>query len=138
MALATPALAVLPGRVSAQRGSPGRFGRQSFIDAPGLVVPNEAKSDVAKLRLSRQWRGPLCRSRLVKTGQSPVAVKEVVLFDLVLPLPPSTRLYGEGFQMLTQSGGTLGQTLDLGKYTAAKHYKLATPDGAKAFYGMHN
>lgn len=136
MALATPALAVLPGIVAAQRGSPGMFGRQSFVDAPGLVVPTDAQSDVAKLRLRRQWRGSLCRSRLVNTGQKPVAVKEVVLFDLVLPLPPSTRLYGEGFQMLTQSGGTLGQTLDLGNYTDAKHYKLPAPDGARAFYGM--
>ena len=136
MALVTPALAALPGVVSAQRRSPGIFGRKSFIDAPGRVVPAEAQSDVAKLRLSRQWRGPLCRSRLVNAGQKPVAIKEVVLFDLVLPLPPATRLYGEGFQMLTQSGGTLGQTLDLGNYTDAKHYKLPTPDGAKAFYGM--
>ena len=33
--------------------------------------------------------------------------------------------------MLSQTGGTLGQPLDLGNYTDAKHYKL--PD---AFYGM--
>ncbi len=60
----------------------------------------------------------------------------MVLFDLQLPLPPATRLYGEGFQMLTQTGGTLGQPADLGNYTDAKHYKLPAPDGAKAFYGM--
>jgi alpha-galactosidase len=63
-------------------------------------------------------------------------VKEAVLFDLTLPLPPETRLYGEGFQMLTQTGGTLGQPTDLGNYTDAKHYKLPAPEGAKAFYGL--
>ncbi|HYJ45934.1 MAG TPA: glycoside hydrolase family 36 protein, partial [Pyrinomonadaceae bacterium] len=59
-----------------------------------------------------------------------------VLFDLALPLPPETRLYGEGFQMLSQTGGTLGQPADLGNYTDAQHYKLPAPDGAKAFYGL--
>ncbi|HKG99074.1 MAG TPA: glycoside hydrolase family 36 protein, partial [Pyrinomonadaceae bacterium] len=46
------------------------------------------------------------------------------------------RLYGEGFQMLSQTGGTLGQPADLGNYTDAKHYKLPAPVNAKAFYGM--
>ncbi|HET9526387.1 MAG TPA: glycoside hydrolase family 36 protein [Pyrinomonadaceae bacterium] len=63
-------------------------------------------------------------------------IKEVVLFDLHLPLPPSTRLYGEGFQMLSQTGGTLGQPTDLGNYTDAKHYKMPAPTGAKTLYGM--
>jgi len=135
MALATPALAVLPGVVSAQRGQ-GAFGPQSFIDAPGLVVPTEAQADTGKLRLSRQWHGPICRSRLINKGPGNVAVKEVVLFDLELNLPSESRLYGEGFQMLTQSGGTLGQPVDLGNYTDAKHYRLRTPEGATAFYGM--
>ncbi len=60
----------------------------------------------------------------------------MVLFDLHLPLPPSTRLYGEGFQMLSQTGGTLGAPADLGNYTDAKHYKMPAPAGAKAMYGM--
>ena len=59
-----------------------------------------------------------------------------MLFDLKLPLPASTKLYGEGFQMLSQTGGTLGQPIDLGNYTDAKHYKLPTPPDAKPFYGM--
>jgi alpha-galactosidase len=65
-----------------------------------------------------------------------VAVKEVVLFDLALPLSPETRLYGEGFQMLTQTGGTLGKPIDLGNYTDAKHYKLPTPEASRTLYGM--
>jgi alpha-galactosidase len=60
----------------------------------------------------------------------------VVLFDLHLPLPPSTRLYGEGFQMLSQTGGTLAAPADLGNYTDAKHYKMPAPAGAKAMYGI--
>src|SRR6185436_5143961 len=49
---------------------------------------------------------------------------------------PETRLYGEGFQMLSQTGGTLGKPADLGNYTDAKHYKLPVPEGSRTLYGM--
>ena len=38
--------------------------------------------------------------------------------------------------MLTQTGGTLGQPIDLGNYTDPKHYKLLEPEGARAIYGL--
>ena len=38
----------------------------------------------------------------------PSRIREVVLFDVVHGLPAETALYGEGFQMLSQTGGTLG------------------------------
>jgi hypothetical protein len=40
--------------------------------------------------------------RVVNKSGAPVRVKEVVLFDVDVKLPPETGLYGEGFQMLTQ------------------------------------
>jgi len=78
----------------------------------------------------------ICHSQITNQGREPVKIKEVVLFDLNLPFPSSTRLYGEGFQMLSQTGGTLGQPTDLGNYTDAKHYKLPAAAGTRAFYGM--
>jgi alpha-galactosidase len=63
-------------------------------------------------------------------------VKEVVLFDLALPLPQETAFYGEGFQMLSQTGGTLGNPVDLGNYTDAKHYRMPLPADARSAYGM--
>ncbi|MGH9969026.1 MAG: glycoside hydrolase family 36 protein [Pyrinomonadaceae bacterium] len=143
LALASPVLAALPGLASGQRGGLKSFGRQSFIYAPSAViyapsavVPVGDPSGARALKLTRQWSGPFCHSRLVNTGRKTVRVKEVVLFDLKLPLPKETGLYGEGFQMLSQTGGTLGEPLDLGNYTDAKHYKLPPPDGARAFYGL--
>ena len=102
-----------------------------FQNAPSAVVP-ETKG----VKLIRRWRGSVCYSRLVNQGSGPARIQSVVLFDLKLPLPATTRLYGEGFQMLTQTAGTLGQPADLGNYTDAKHYKLPAPEGAKALYGM--
>ena len=84
----------------------------------------------------RRWKGNVCQSQIVNHGTQPVRVKEVVLFDLTLQLPTPTLLYGEGFQMLSQTGGTLGQPIDLGNYSDAKHYKLPAPLDAKVLYGM--
>jgi alpha-galactosidase len=58
------------------------------------------------------------------------------LFDVELSMPSATALYGEGFQMLTQTGGTLGEPLDFSQYTDAKHYRIPEPDGARVFYGL--
>ncbi len=64
-------------------------------------------------------------------GREPVRIKEIVLFDLNCRSRVNTKLYGEGFQMLSQTGGTLGQPADLGNYTDAKHYKLPAPPTQK-------
>jgi alpha-galactosidase len=103
----------------------------SFLNARSAIVP-ETKG----VKLIRRWRGWVCYSQLVNRSSAAVRIQSVVLFDLHLTLPATTRLYGEGFQMLTQTAGTLGQPADLGNYTDAKHYRLPAPDGAKALYGM--
>ncbi|MGI9167895.1 MAG: hypothetical protein ACR2G5_16210 [Pyrinomonadaceae bacterium] len=136
LSLAALVLVVFPSLTRAQRKSAKRFNRQSFINARSLIVPHGGTPDASRVKVIRQWNGPICRSRLVNSGPAGVKVKEVVLFDLTLPLPAETRIYGEGFQMLSQSGGTLGKPTDLGNYSDAKHYKLSAPEGSKAFYGL--
>ena len=59
-----------------------------------------------------------------------------MLFDLELAMPSDTALYGEGFQMLTQTGGTLGAPADYSQYTDATHYRLPETGNARAFYGL--
>src|SRR6185369_9754294 len=78
--------------------------------------------DVSRVKVVRRWYGSVCHSQIVNHGTQPVRIKEIVLFDLSLSMPATTRLYGEGFQMLSQTGGTLGQPTDLGNYSDAKHY----------------
>ena len=136
LALASPVLSAFPGLARSQGKRAKGLNRQSFIDAPSTVVPVGDSSGVGHIKVIRHWKGPICGSQLINQGPENVRVKEAVLFDLTLPLPADTRLYGEGFQMLTQTGGTLGQPTDLGNYTDAKHYKLLAPEGAKAFYGL--
>jgi alpha-galactosidase len=110
------------------RGLDGLRGAHGFVVGAG-------DADVSKVELSRDWTGAICRSRVTNRGTRPVAIKEVVLFDLALDLPSSTSLYGESFQMLSQSGGTLAAPTDLGSYTDAKHYKIPMPPGAQTYFG---
>ena len=122
LALLSPLAAALPQTL-----------RRSLLSAPSTVV---SPDDVSRVKVERRWKGSVCHSQIENHGTQPVRIKEVVLFDLSLSLPATTRLYGEGFQMLSQTGGTLGQPNDLGNYTDAKHYKLPVPPDTKAVYGM--
>ena len=136
LAVAAPAFAAVPQIFKAQNTSSASFGRSSLVNSPSIVVPLVDGTTVESVKVTRRWGGSICRSELVNRGREAVKIKEVVLFDLRTNLPPSTHLYGEGFQMLSQTGGTLGQPEDLGNYTDAKHYRMPIPSGARAFYGM--
>jgi alpha-galactosidase len=97
--------------------------------APGRVVPLDAKDPGARrLRLERTWEGGVCRARLTNPGPRAVRVQEIVLFSLRHDLPAETLLYGESFQMLSQTGGTLGAPVNLG-YDEIKHYKMPQAAG---------
>jgi alpha-galactosidase len=106
----------------------------SIRDARGVVVP-AGNADISRVELTRQWTNELCRSHVTNRGTDAAAIKEIVLADLTLDFPPSTPIYGEGFQMLSQNGGTLGSPKDLGSYTDAKHYKIPMAPGTAQFYG---
>jgi alpha-galactosidase len=136
LALASPLAAALSFKGVAREGKAGGLDRSLVANSPGRVVGEGGAEAPAQVRLVREWRGAVCRSRVVNRGRAGVRLKEVVLFDIAHRLPPETRLYGEGFQMLSQTGGTLGQPVNLSQYTDAGHYKLPAPAGARAFYGM--
>jgi alpha-galactosidase len=59
-----------------------------------------------------------------------------VLLDRALSLPAATALYGEGFQMLTQTAGTIAAPADLSQYTDAKHYRVPMDAPDRAYYGL--
>ena len=106
----------------------------SLKQAPSAAVgaSGAAPKDV---RVVREWAGPVCRSRLVNDGPAPVRVREAVLFDVPHDHPAETRLYGEGFTMLSQTAGTLGKPADLG-LTDRKHYRIPQPADATTVYGV--
>jgi alpha-galactosidase len=128
--------AVLPSLKSAKIGNVTRLDKQVFVTSPSKIVPADPAQETDRLKLDRQWKGDICRSSVANNGNRPVRIKEIILFDIAHSLPGETRLYGEGFQMLSQTGGTLGKPIDYGSHTDAKHYKMPIPSDARAFYGM--
>jgi alpha-galactosidase len=115
-------------------------GALALSAAPALDIwkaPNEVRTvePGASVKLSGARRGELYLSRLTNTGKTPVHVREVSLFRIAHDLPDATALYGESFQMLSQTAGTLGSPIDLG-YDELKHYKIPQPQDVKVLTGM--
>src|SRR5258708_7081127 len=104
--------------------------------SPSRLMPVDPNDPGANdLVLSRDWTGAFCQSKITNRGKSSVRLREIILFSIAHQLPPETRLYGESFQMLSQSAGTLAKPVDLG-YSELQHYKLPQPEGVRAFSGM--
>ena len=95
--------------------------------APGWVLGVDG-AQLEAVKLLRDWQDGSCRARITNTSKRAVKVREVVLFSLKHALPGNTALYGESFQMLSQSGGTLAAPEHLG-YDEQKHYKMPQPEG---------
>jgi alpha-galactosidase len=112
----------------------------SFADAlrnsPGGIVPlDPASPGLPHIILTRRWNGDLCASSVSNHSDQPVRIKQVSLFSVNHNLPAETGLYGESFQMLSQTTGTLGAPEELG-LTDLKHYKIPQPAGLLAFSGL--
>ena len=107
-----------------------------FRRIPGRVIPQEGSADTEHLSIKLRTSGDVTRAELVNEGSTPVKIKEVVLFSLPHNFPPETRLYGEGFTMLSLTCGTLAKPEAVSPYLDAVHYKLPQPAGAKTYYGL--
>jgi alpha-galactosidase len=104
--------------------------------ARGWVVPVDPKAPgLADVRLERDGGPRRWTPRLVNKGKRPVRIREVIVFSLPHRLPADTQLYGESFQMLSQTTGTIGKPNDLG-YSEPSHYKIPGPTDATVVTGL--
>lgn len=101
--------------------------------APARAIAMDG-SEAAGCKVSRVWAGGVCRSKVVNTGAKAVRLKEIVLFEGPHGYGPDTKLYGEGFTMLSQTGGTLGAPKAIGGYLDKKHYRIPEPEDATTVY----
>ena len=101
-----------------------------------VILSGNIPADSAAVKVERVWMGNICTSRLRNTANTAIRVARVDLFDLEHGLPPNTPIYGEAFQMLGQTGGTLGHPEDWGSYADRSHYKLEEPEGLRTTHGL--
>ena len=101
-----------------------------------IILQGAGFVDSKKILLERAWSGNTVGFTLKNSADVPVSIEEIVLFRIFHRMPPETALYGEGFTMLSQTGGTLGAPVDIGEYTDRRHYKLPQAEGALTVYNM--
>ncbi len=92
--------------------------------------------DQTEVEIIRQWDDNVCRSTLVNNSSEPRIIKEVVLFYDKIPFESNTPIYGEGYNKLSQYGGTIGDFKSIGSFDEIKHYKLPQTKGFNTVYNM--
>ena len=104
------------------------------------VVRAGGGEPVRHVGVEREWSdaggGRLLRAQLRNDGVTPIRVSEIVLCAASHRLPGETAYYGEGFQMLSQTAGTLGAPRDVGNYTDRGHYKIPQAPDRLTAYGL--
>ncbi|MDA3923234.1 MAG: alpha-galactosidase [Kiritimatiellae bacterium] len=89
------------------------------------------------ISVERKWRGNRCVTTVKNIGKETVRPASVILFNMTQHgLPPESPVYGEGFAMLYQNGGTLGERVDIGNNPDSKHYKIPEVHGLPTAYGV--
>ena len=133
-------LLLLVGQLCAARGedlATAKAWVAAIHAAPYRIESTNGQPLTAQVRLDRHWSGNRCESVLKNIGQEPLRIGNVILFDLARHgLAPATPIYGEGFQKLSQTGGTLAHPKPIGGYEDAKHYRIPGPDDWPTVYGM--
>ncbi len=107
----------------------------SHFERGSVVLGDDRVAAADEVRLDLDWKRPVCSSTITNVSTQALVVKNVVLGELRHTYPGETVLYGEGFQMLSQTGGTLRQPIDLG-YNEIEHYKIPGPSDATIATGL--
>ncbi len=100
-----------------------------------VVLADGSTARHEDIELTRRFDDSICRATLRNRTRQPVSIREIVLFEAQHNVPGSTPIYGESFQMLSQTGGTLASPVDLG-YSERKHYRIPQPDDATSIHGL--
>jgi alpha-galactosidase len=108
--------------------------RRTFLEMTALASVQVPRSSSPTLELQRE--GQFLRPRITNRGRSPLVVNDVVVYDHASAFADDSALYGEGFQMLSQTAGTIAAPVDLSQYTDARHYRLTSSEAARTFYGL--
>src|SRR5262245_34929705 len=82
------------------------------VSAGRMVHVGPEQDGESQVELKRSWAGGFCRLQLINHGKRKVRIREVVVCEASHELPGETGLYGESFQMLSQTSGTLSHPVD--------------------------
>ena len=121
---------------SALHAGPADQFLQALKNSKAIAITAGGQPASSTIQITRTWNGDFCTTRITNTGSTPVNIREVILAQAGKVLSPATPFYGEGFQMLTQTNGTLEKPQVLGNYTDHGHYRIPQPAGYLAVYNL--
>lgn len=129
-------LILLPLVFASIVSSPAASFQQRVAGGVGVVLGTNAAPLPPSVVLTRRWERDVCFATLENRGPDSVRVGSVVLAELSHGMDPGTAVYGEGFTMLSQTGGTLAKPVDEGFYTDRDHYRIPEVKGRRTVYGV--
>lgn len=83
---------------------------------PAVRLSDKSLCGEALYQIEKKIDGNRMRASILNCSGQDLKIKEVILFTGTLPVPKETPFYGEGFHMLSQYRGTLGQPVTVGAY----------------------
>src|ERR1035438_5368456 len=117
--LSRRAFLTLPAVAAAARLQ-AAFSVLSLNSAPSRVT-DVGGQPLVDVLVRRKWSGDRCALSVENRSRKAVRIGEVTCFDFPHHMAADTPFYAEGFQMLSQTGGTIGQPEGLGSYTDVEH-----------------
>lgn len=88
------------------------------------------------LVLDASWNGNVCSFSVTNISDKEQRLGDIILLTADMPFSADTRFYGEGYNMLSQYGGTISDFKLLGSFSDYDHYKFKRPDGINQVYNM--
>ena len=88
------------------------------------------------LVLCAKWAGNLCTLAVKNEGDTALPLGDLTIFSAPMVFSAKTPVYGEGYNMLSQYGGTVENCHLIASFSDYDHYKLPKPDGMHQVYNM--
>lgn len=88
------------------------------------------------LSLGYSQNGDVYKFTLTNNTDMDLTLGDIILLSGEMMLPLDTEVYGEGFNMLSQYGGTIKDFKLIGSFSDFDHYKLKKPQGVNQAYNM--
>ena len=83
-----------------------------------------------------KWEKNTCALTLTNCTDKELSIGDITLFEAEMPFSADTEFYGEGYNMLSQYGGTIENFKLLGSFSDYSHYKLPKPENMNQVYNM--
>lgn len=88
------------------------------------------------LKLNYKWNINTCDFTITNISDKEQKLGDTTLLTAKMPFAPDTAFYGEGYNMLSQYGGTISDFKLIGSFSDYDHYKLKRPEGINQVYNM--